>query len=300
MKTNNVQYHKQLSNAFFDKNGKSSALPTIIKTIEEQLKIKKTINFLDIGCNRGTLYSILKIIIYENKWEDRINFYGIDYDKKSIELCSKRHNDVIFYNINLNKINIKIKDHFDIITSINTLHEVFSGYILKQSGKNDLSFKNAKTHTEAVLTELIKLLNKNSSFIIYDGLDVETFQYENIVRFSFVNAKDKDLFNIFVKEYEPIPINVKEINLNLFETSKSNLLRLISTFKYINTDIWDIERKQTYHFFSITDFKNTAYNNNLKIETIKSFSNDIELWKSKFILEDSDWPEKSVLIKYNN
>lgn len=300
MKTKNKQYHKQLSDAFFEKDGKSSAIPLIIETIEEQLQKKDKINFLDIGCNRGTLYSILEIIINENGWTNKINFFGIDYDNNSTKLCLEKHPDVKIYNVDLNQDDINIEEHFDIITSINTIHEVFSGTLLKQDKNTNNAFEIAKSKTKKVLSKISNLLNNDSSLIIYDGLDIEEFQKKNIVRFSFVNSSDEELLYKFVKEYKPLEINIEKIGENKFETTENNFLRLVSTFKYLNTPIWDIERMQTYHYFSTSDFLDVAKLNKLKVIETIPFSNNIELWKSKFKLYNTSWPEKSILIKYNN
>tara|TARA_B100001175_G_scaffold317284_1_gene333620 strand:- start:3192 stop:3845 length:654 start_codon:yes stop_codon:yes gene_type:complete len=78
--------------------------------------LKKNDSILDIGCGQGGLFKIL------NKKYKKINYTGIDFNKKMIELAKSNFPDAKFYHFTKKNYYKFFKKKFDVVIIFGILH----------------------------------------------------------------------------------------------------------------------------------------------------------------------------------
>ena len=148
--------------------------------------IKKNDTILDIGCAQGGMYKILK------KKFGKINYTGIDFNKKMIEIAKKKNNYKKFYFCNNNNYLRFFKKKFDSVIIFGILHLnydwkniLINAYkISKKKILFDLRFSLFNNKTKNYLS--LSLYNKSKKSLVPYVLIKES-EYLN-----FINKKFKD------------------------------------------------------------------------------------------------------------
>lgn len=303
-KTEKKLYQKNLFANFYKKGGKSIAITYIIKSIIRFSKLdkKKQVVIADIGCGDGSLLAIIENVLIELGLRNRFLLIGLDYDNEMLTMAKRKiKQGAEFYNIDLTDENLH-KDlntlpKIDIMICINTFHEVFSAFILNNHEKqnDDEKIELARKQCTKVMHNLIGPFSKNLDFIFYDGLDIDTQSSQDSISFNLLNISEQN-FKRFIDEYSLFKLMYKKVNGKIW-MRKDHFLKFISTFKYFDKALWNLEKYQSYFYFDRKQFEKIIYSSNLVINTILTISNDLNLWKQYVTLTSNiGFPSKAILL----
>ncbi len=301
MKTDNWLniYQDQLLVSFYKKRGKAIAIPHIVNAIDRLIvnKQKGPIRILDIGCGKGDLLCVLSEICQKLNIGRKIELYGLDKEKHLLAMASSNPciNAKFFYK---DITRIKASDFivkFDLIIAVNTLHEVFSSFLgVGHDNFPDESFNATQKMMQNVIHELSESLSSWGSIIIYDGLAPDNPEEE--ISFKFVDQGLKSLLDRMAKENKIWKLKYRE-NGNIIHMSTRDFLRFISTFKYLNSELWEIEAEENYFYFTFQQFRNILRESGLKLNSVVKLSNDLDLWQNAVELQaGAEFPFKSCLM----
>lgn len=290
------KYWKTREENFNSILGKKQVLDLITNILKTGFnKPLKEIRILDIGCGDGYALNYLKKNCNDLQVE---NLWGLDKNCDVLDKAKSKYGIKNLLCVDLNKSWSIIPLQFDIVFSINTFHEVFSEIIRSDEAGVDLIEKGKKK-----IKEIIKILsnhiNPNGYLILFDG--VESDSPESLVRFKLVSEFAENAFIKFCKEYKAISINCQ---CELINRNKSYMLtlreftRFITKFKWINSELWDIEKLESYQYFTNQEFIETIQSCDLNVFLNDKFISDIDLWRQNISIIDKNinYPWEHILI----
>lgn len=297
-------YQNQLLLGYYKKKGKAVLVPHLIFLVERLLEsqnLKKgKIRVLDIGSGKGDLLHLVSEVAKIGGYREKIELWGLDYNEELIKEAMMSNGGDINYVIKDLRHDLldDMNSQFDIVVSVNTIHEVFSGLLGANKEFPTVKFKKVKDIIRLeVFDKLVSLLKLNGSLMIYDGQDVEKEIAEKEVKFRIKEKVLNSYIPKFVNDYEPWKLKMVGDKKNQYVCNARDFCRFITTFKYLNTKLWPIESKESYQYFSTKEFRKTLKDLGLVIESEVFVNNDLGLWKRYVDLnDDSMYPIKAGLI----
>lgn len=288
-------YNDQLLYGFYLKRGKALAIPQILYTIHRLLTLfpDKKVRILDIGCNDGRLLEILQHIAKTNGFLDKLEFFGLDKNDASLEQAKRLPNlNATYFSADLCSSESLPKQTFDLIIAINTMHEVYSDFLMHESELQ------AKKHTAQAYTRIISLLSDTGSLILYDGLAVSESSTKNHVKFTFRTPEAKKKMFKVIEEYQLSEINCQELGKGVYSMSKNDMVKSLSFMKYVDTQLWEIESKQSYQYFSYEEFVTLFEKEHCTVESITQVNSDRGLWMNyiEVLSSSMEFSAKSIII----
>ncbi len=292
-------YQNELLLGFYKKRGKAITIPHIIHAVDRLLvnKNKGPIRILDVGCGKGDLLSLLSNMISQINESRKVELYGLDREKHLLEIASDDSSiDANFFYRDLSKIKSSdFINRFDLIIATNTLHEVFSDFFRRSSKKEPIQkFNQAKEQLGGVIQELVQVLSSTGSILIYDGL--APVEFKKNIKFKLKDAEVLDLLDKFCAENKTWKIEYQKQG-NVIHMSQLDFMRFVTTFKYLSSNLWQIEREENYFYFNFEEYKQLLTNLNLILDSTALINNDLNLYNHYLeLVEPADFPFKSLLI----
>ncbi len=296
-------YRNQLLIGFFRKRGKSLGIPHVIFCIERLLAAypeKEEIRILDLGTGEGHLLRVIEQVGKITGFSKKLKLYGFDFDEEMLE-SARRQNNVKAEFIQLDLRHDTLADYyayFDLVVSVNTLHEVFSSYLGERNIKYPVSkMAFAKRKIAALIGEIAKMLTQDGSFILYDGVAPELRLVNKEISFRIKNPILEHYFEQAISDLALWRVNFNKKE-DVYTMKYRDFSWFVVTFKYLNTKLWPFECKQIYHYFSEQEFAKAFHSAGLMRESVTYLSSDLGLWKNNISLvgENYDFPPKSIMI----
>ncbi len=272
---------------------KSTAL--LINTLSRQNSIT---NILDVGCGNSSMLLELKKLT--SKTINRIYYTGLDYNQNLISSNLIHYPSFNFIHQDICKIHPTIENNqsYDIILAVNILHEVFSNVLNQKNSINRLTIFDGKKRVNTAITNISRLLKPGGHLVIFDG--IESSRYTESISVTFKNTSCFLDFRNFVISYEPFQIkytitsrvnNLVTIQLNYFDFT-----RYITKSIFFHSKLWEIEKKESYQYYTFNDFSESLRNNDLYIEHCSYFTPSRAIWESQVIIEtpNIDFPMEHI------
>lgn len=285
------KYWEERKKSLDNPKGKRLAVDEILNILKT-FHFTESINILDIGCGEGYILKMLS-----DSLKIPIKFTGLDRSnlilqnaKKTTNTCKDIH-DFSFLNINIS--NDKWADNigkFDIIIAINVFHEIYSEFLFR---KKD----NIKSSFLKIIDSAFKLLKENGVLLIFDGIESDYSFFKNI-SFRLLNDKVKSKFSTFENDYKILPVEFNRSDNDIISCNYRDFTRFITKLKFIDTETWDIERKESYQYFTEKEFLKMFYKNNMNIICNNSFICDIDEWEKNVTIIDKNisFPSECICI----
>ena len=145
--------------------------------------IKKNNSILDIGCAQGGIFNILK------KRFPKIDYTGLDFNKKMIILAKQKYNNKNFFFYDKKNYYSFFKKKFDVVIVFGILH-------LNPNWKNILinAYKVAK---RSILFDLRFSKIKNKSFHNYLSLNLDNKSRRKKYSIPYILLKKKEVLKFF-------------------------------------------------------------------------------------------------------
>lgn len=293
-------YQSQLFQGYYTKRGKVVIIPYLLFAIERlvELRVKK-ISVLDIGCGKGDLLDLLNKYAKAKGYSEILELHGLDYNAELLEEASKRDGFKLTQRDLRHDDLSDLFNKFDIVVSANTVHEVFSSLIGRNEAFPRKKFAFAKQKMHELFGDITAMLTEQGTLIFYDGLDIPSKDHTKKIAFKIKNPVLKAYLKSFIVDYSPwkISYTLNEAS-KVYEMNQRDFLRFVTTFKYLNSKLWAIERSESYSYFSEQEFRCLFSELKLIPETFTIVGNDLGIWNNNIqLVEDSTFfPPKAIMI----
>lgn len=254
--------------------GKRSAIEKLLQMMTV-LKMEDNVSLLDVGCGEG---HILKFIS-DRMQTHKIDFYGIDKENIVIRnaqesvLCKQsilHRFKFLQYEIRDKHWTDSINHKFDIIICINVFHEIYSSLI-----RNGV--ENPCSMLKEIMSGVFDLLNKNGVILFFDGIRANDKCLNKKIEFEVLNEDTMDKLNQFEKEYLLFHTSFQRQKMKI-KSSYKDFTSFITKLRFLKTKTWDIERNETYQYFTEDEYKSFLNENLLQILLYDSFISDVAFW----------------------
>jgi len=296
-------YRNQLLLGFFKKRGKSLVVPQVLFCIErlmEQYPKKEVIRVLDLGCGEAHLLQILHQATSIFGTDKKVELYGFDNDEEMLQAARSRNNvraEYVKFDIRHDDFS-RYDGYFDVIVSVNTLHEVFSSYLGEGNKKFPVGkVEYAREQICSIITKIAKMLTEDGSLVLYDGLLPPRELMQERIKFKIINPILLHYFKQMTGEFTLWPISYK-LTKDVVEMSYQDFCWFVTTFKYLNTKLWHFENQQVYQYMSEREINECFAEAGLRRESFMHVSNDLGLWQNnvEIVGKKFSYPVKSYLL----
>ncbi|MBU0633683.1 MAG: NAD(P)H-hydrate dehydratase [Candidatus Omnitrophica bacterium] len=278
-------------------DGKGKVIASAKEEIKRRLDYGGKVSVLSIGCGQAIDLNVLK---EEFPDEPNIEYVGLDINPDIIDEAKQVAGDIHYIVRDLIEGNFNdLEERFDVVMVVNVLHEVFSYYGRpNRDPKERIDPELGEHYVEKALKNIKKLLKPQGRLLLYDGAELSADERDETVTMRFRNKDTRKKFYQFAREFLPKEIKYKNpfFGLNKSEAtlSKQDFLRFVCEYLYVGGPRWDIEREESWQYYSIEQYVNVLsglgftvnVDNFTPSRQIKRWNKDIEI-----LTEDVDFPK---------
>lgn len=267
-KTYNSYYWQERKDGLYKINGKKRGIDSLINNIK-LCRNNEPLRILDVGCGEGHIIEYISHHV-----DNRSRFVGLDRNKEALDNASLLLSD----NSQCSIVNREIVDShwiehigvFDVVICVNIFHEIYSSLLMQNCN-------NINTDFSQIINRVFDLVDKDGLVLIFDGLE-QTYSLFRTVIFEMQDQDTIDKFEEFVNEYRALPVIYKRLSYNCIKCNLKDFTRFITKLRFISSPTWEIEKYESYQYYTEKEFRYLFENNNMTI-----------IDSSKFICDSSDW-----------
>lgn len=254
------------------------------------------IRILDLGCGNGfTLNHIFELFNGQLKSK---NLYGLDKNADVLSEAKLKSRQFNYINRDLLENWETDLPQFDLVFSINTFHELFSSSLIENE------WNESKNTIENTIEKVSKTIINNGYLLLFDG--VEGNDLHKDIKFKLNTVFARQAFEKFCNEYKIFDLSIKNCRENdSYSLSNRDFIRFITKLKWIFSELWEIEKNESYQYFTDVEFENTMRKFGLVIFQKEFFISDLDFWESNITIINvkNNFPWEHILItskKYSN
>lgn len=292
----NLDYNSLLGSAYLKlrnrslKKGlsKSLVIPYVIKHANDLLKSQDSVTILDIGCSKGDMLNSINKQLSNNK----ISLIGADFNESLLQKARKSYKDIKFIKHDITSDNTLNFD-VDIALCVNTLHEVYSLYAWNGTFDENIGRK----YLHKSLKNIISSIKPGGYFILFDGVESDSHTEDEII-FRVKSEEAIKLMHKFQAEYLPLNVKIEHINDNIYKTDSKSFTRFITKYRFLTNETWELEKVESYQYFTEDEFEVAFDKLGLETETIMLLNPNINKWRSiiEILPDNYSFPNEHILI----
>jgi hypothetical protein len=156
----------------------------------------------------------------------------------------------------------------------------------------------AKKRVELALVIAVERLAPGGYLVLFDGLEPGGDTQEP-VRIRFLHWQARRRFDTFAREYHPFRISFRECgDPFVVELSLRDFTRYITKSIFLEKQLWQAERLESYQYFNETEFREAFARLGLDIGVLRTLTMNYEKWRSEVQIETPgiDFPAEHILI----
>jgi len=185
---------------------------------------------------------------------------------------------------------------FQVVLLVNALHEVFSATFSEDKGEVDVPL--ARQRVEQALALASGCLSPGGWLVLFDGLEPPGDLCEP-VRIRFLDAQARASFTRFAREYRPFRITYRELSEPLcIELPHRDFTRYIDKSIFLEKNLWETERLESYQYFTEDDFRAAFACQGLNISELRTLTENEEKWRQcvEILTPGVVFPQEHILI----
>lgn len=248
---------------------------------------------LELGCGEGRLLGELLRMCEANKIPVG-ECVGVDNQPKAIECARRLYPRASFLVADYAGQPLKLKP-FDLVMLVGTLHEVYSSNRSIMSGEIDRH--PGKKAVEKALRQSARLVRDNGYMVLFDGVEHSSPEAKITVKFQSAEAAEE--FKQLADEYEAFQLEYEGLAPgDRVRISMHDFTRYITKTRFFKTDSWEIEKRESYQYFSADEFRENFGELGFKVLTLQCSSPRQADWRKRVRIETPgvDFPEENILI----
>lgn len=276
--------------------GKREAILVASRLVRSLAKTPgQPVRLLELGCGEG---QIIGTLVETHNHVHSINAScGVDYSHRAVEKCRRTYPGMSFIEGDFtDPIVMAGLDQFELVLLVNALHEVFSAGYAKEIG--EVAVSDAKLRVTQALTSAVACIAPGGYLVLFDGLEHSGDLQERVsIRFRHVQARRR--FEVFAREYRPFRIFYQETgDPSLVELSLRDFTRYITKSIFLEKDLWETERLESYQYFNQSEFRAAITLQGLEIRELRTLTVNDEKWRNEVAIETlgHDFPAEHILI----
>lgn len=254
----------------------------------------KAVRLLELGCGEGQIIGVL-VEAHADVRGIRQSV-GVDYSHESIEKCRRAFPSMRFIEDDFSDpALLKNLGQFEMVLLVNALHEVFSAAYREDLGEVDSAAgKQAVVDTLAQATDR---LSPGGYLLLFDGLEPPGDPLQR-VEIRFRSPRAQQLFYLFAAEYHSFKITFKLTRPDSVTLSLRDFVRYITKMIFLGKPRWELERFESYQYFSQAEFLAAFAGLNLPVKEMRTLTVDEEKWRSEvdILTPGVVFPEEHILI----
>ena len=253
------------------------------------------LRLLELGCGEGQVIGTLldaHFRLCANQFS-----VGVDYNALSLVKCRRDYPGLRCIEGDfLDSDLLAGLGKFDLVLLVNALHEVFSDSFSPELGEIDVPV--AKQHVELALAGAAGCLEAGGWLVLFDGLEPPGDPHQ-ILRIRFRDSQIRQEFENFVEQYHPLRITYREVeDPSCVELSQRDFTRYITKSIFLGKRLWEIERLQSYQYFTGEEYRAAFARHGLEISEMRTLTMNDEKWRYRVEIDTSGFkfPDEHVLI----
>ena len=269
------------------------ATSKLILNLAEQPE--QPVRLLELGCGEG---QIIGALVAAHAQVRSINAScGVDYSRHSIEKCRRTYPGISFIAGDFTDPGLMARlGQFEIVLLVNALHEVFSAGYSPELG--EVAVPTAKQRVDQAIASAVERLAPGGYLVLFDGLETSG-DIQETVRIRFRHWQARRRFDTFVREYRPFQISYRAVDgPTCVELSWRDFTRYITKSIFLEKELWQTERLESYQYFNEAEFREAFARRGLTIRTLCTLTVNYEKWRSEVDIETPgvDFPPEHILI----
>lgn len=255
----------------------------LISEVAQLIDGRKSI--LEVGCGEGHLLSSI-INLAGSLFTKSV---GVDNNLQAIKRASIFYPEIDFHYIDITKYSsLRNLGKFDVILIVNVLHEIYSVSSLSQS------IKFGKQMVSDTIKEMSCLLNDDGIFVIMDGLEADNSDKDSV---KFKLKCSINYFNDFIADYRHLYNKYDMLNESAeVEMMSRDFTRFITKLRFVNGPLWDIEKTESYQYYTEKEFFEKLISNGFNVIKIEKFISNIHNWENSIDITQGNFPFEHIII----
>jgi len=253
------------------------------------------VRMLELGCGEGQIIgALLEAHVQIPEIQTSV---GVDYIQQSIEKCRRTYPGMSFIEGDFTDPALLASlGQFEIVILVNALHEVFSAAYDPALGEVDVSV--GKQRVRQALADALTCLRPAGYLALFDGLEPPEDPQETLrIRFQHWPARRR--FETFVHEYQPFRIHYRQTEeADCVELNRRDFTRYIDKSIFLEKQLWQTERLESYQYFTESEFLETLSGLRLAVRELRTLTVNYEKWRNEVEILTSgvDFPAEHILI----
>lgn len=257
---------------------------------------EQPVRILELGCGEGQVVGTLADGHAQLCSSQGV--IGVDYNPQSLARCRRDFPGLQFVEGDFTDPALLAGlGQYDLVLLVNALHEVYSATYSQDLGEVDVPA--AKQRTESALGGAVRLLKPGGWLVLFDGVEPSGDLHE-IIQIRFLDNRARNNFETFARQYRPFRITFRETGERLhISLSRRDFTRYITKSIFLEKQLWQTERLESYQYFSEEEFRVVFARLGLKIEDLYTFTENGEKWRRWVAIEQpgADFPQEHILIQ---
>lgn len=255
----------------------------LIKDLKEYMQCRP-LRVLEIGCGEGLLLNEIQ------KVNPNAECYGIELSEHAVREGKRKYPHIHFINQDLHAYFKSPEfDHFDIVLSCNVMHELYT-----QKRRQD-GIREAEEYVITLFEKMRDFLRPGGLFVLVDGVLPDDAKDGTV---SFILTEDgARIYEIIRSSYtflnEPLP---KAEAGQLVTVSSIDFEKFITKSLFAETPDWEIERKESYQYFTRRRLENIFRKLGFMIMREELQIEQWELWQKLVKIPDGNFPFENITL----
>lgn len=276
--------------------GKREAILTVSKLVRNlSERPGQAVRLLELGCGEG---QIIGALVHAHAQARSIDAScGVDYSLPSIEKCRSAYPGMSFIHGDFTDPVLMVElGQFEIVLLVNALHEIFSAAQPTKLGEVDTPL--AKQRVSQTLAAAVEHLSPGGYLALFDGLETPG-DIQELLRIRFRDGEARRRFGIFAREYRPFRISYRETgDPTCVELSQRDFTRYITKSIFLEKQLWQTERLESYQYFNEAEFLDVISRLGLTICLLRNITVNYDKWQNEvdILTPGVHFPAEHILI----
>ena len=269
------------------------AVSKLVRSLADQPG--RAVRLLELGCGEGQIIGAL--VSAHARVRSIGASCGVDYSRHAIEKCRSAYPGMTFIHGDFTDAGLMAGlGQFEIVLMVNALHEIFSTAQTTSLGEVDVPLAKERVHQ--TLACAVERLVPGGTLALFDGLETPGDIQEPLrIRFRDVDARRR--FDTFAREYRPFRIAHRETGEPAcVELSRRDFTRYITKSIFLEKQLWQTERLESYQYFNQTEFVEAIARLGLAIRLLRTFTVNYDKWQNEveILTPGADFPVEHILL----
>lgn len=288
-------YWRERQNSLQNPQGKMRAVTAAYETLEKlRNDLKRPLRIIELGCGEGHILGDVLRICADNRIPIEKSV-GVDNQVDAIRSAGEIYPRTNFIVADYTTQILRLEP-FDLVMMIGTLHEVYSSNYSKIS--EEIDHEHGQKAVVSALFNNLHLVKDNGYILLFDGVE-HSLPLNHSITIKFHSDDSLNEFKKFADEYKAFHIRYKYLNLkNCIEVSIRDFTRYITKTRFINSNLWEIEKWESYQYFTENEFRKWFDYIGLRIIKLSTASPYEKDWQQRVKIKTPrlDFPKENILI----